>query len=142
MVLKARTTCMFDQRVKSKTDCVRTARTRRRYSGDDGEPIGTVGIAHDVTDLENIDGNRDPSAQRCLPILVKNSDHLIINANEREFENYSNVSRKGVLGQDYASGRLQAMKPDALGEHGISRSLDRAGSTANDTICIREEPIS
>lgn len=117
MVLKARKTCLFDEKVKSKHGLRQFKTYKTPIFGEDGEPIGTVGIAHDVTDLENM-GTELEIILRSMPfpILVKNSDGHILNINER-FENYFHVRQQDLVGQNYDSwvrGALDVVKQTEL----------------------------
>lgn len=54
IVLEERRTCLFDEMVKSKQGMRQFKTYKSPLFDDDGTILGTVGIAHDVTDLANM----------------------------------------------------------------------------------------
>lgn len=103
--------------------------------------MGTVGIAHDVTDLENM-GTEMAILLRSMPfsILVVNSDNVIINVNER-FEDYFSVHPDEILGQNYSQWQARVF-PDL---HGAETSEFREATIQDEKgerlLEIRKEPI-
>ncbi len=113
-VLRRRETCLVDEKVKSKHGLRQFKTYKSPIFDEGGELIGTVGIAHDVTDLENI-GTELEIVLNSVPfaILVKNEDGVVINANEK-FSEFFRMPREQILGQDYESwkkGALTGLKP-------------------------------
>lgn len=53
-MLEERRTCLFDEMVKSKQGMRQFKTYKSPLFDDDGTILGTVGIAHDVTDLANM----------------------------------------------------------------------------------------
>jgi cyclic di-GMP phosphodiesterase Gmr len=53
IVMKARKTCVFDERIKSRTGMLQFKTYKSPIFDEDGTLIGTCGIAHDVTDWRN-----------------------------------------------------------------------------------------
>lgn len=100
-VLRKKETCLFDERVKSKNGLRQFKTYKSPIFGQDGQVLGTVGIAHDVTDLENI-GTELEIVLQSMPfaILVKNSDGIILNVN-RKFSDYFGVSEEQIVGLNY-----------------------------------------
>lgn len=100
-VLREKRTFLFDEKVLSKHGLRQFKTYKSPIFDENGEVLGTVGIAHDVTDLENI-GTELQIVLNSLPfaILVKDTDGRIINANEK-FSEYFKTKRKVILGQDY-----------------------------------------
>lgn len=141
MVLKARKTCLFDEKVKSKHGLRQFKTYKTPILDEDGEPMGTVGIAHDVTDLENM-GTEMAILLRSMPfsILVVNSDNVIINVNER-FEDYFSVHPDEILGQNYSQWQARVF-PDL---HGAETSEFREATIQDEKgerlLEIRKEPI-
>ena len=68
---------------------------------DDGTILGTVGIAHDVTDLANM-GAELEIFLRNMPfaILISGNDGRIINVNAK-FEEYFAAKEKNIVGKPY-----------------------------------------
>lgn len=109
IVIEARKTCFFDEKVKSKNG-MRQFKTYKSPLFDGDEIIGTVGIAHDVTDLENM-GTELEIILRSIPfaILLKNSMGCIINLNDK-FEEYFHQKKADVIGKDYTTWKNTTLK--------------------------------
>ncbi|MEG1609860.1 MAG: diguanylate cyclase, partial [Bilophila sp.] len=119
-VLAARKTCLFTEHVKSK-DGMRQLRTYKSPLFDEtGTIMGTVGIAHDVTDLGNMDAELDLLV-RSLPfaILVKDEHERIVKVNAK-FEEYFHIAAKDIVGKTYPLWR-----DCILSKTGSVRSLER-----------------
>ncbi|MEG2140108.1 MAG: diguanylate cyclase [Bilophila sp.] len=119
-VLAARKTCFFTEHVKSKYG-MRQFRTYKSPLFDEtGTIMGTVGIAHDVTDLGNMDAELDLLV-RSLPfaILVKDEHERIVKVNTK-FEEYFHIAAKDIVGKTYPLWR-----DCILSKRGIVRFLER-----------------
>lgn len=101
IVIAKRKTCLFDEKVKSKNG-MRQFKTHKSPLFDDrGELMGTVGIAHDVTDLQNMDAELE-IILRSLPfaIIVTDNDNTIIKTNEN-FDATFRTRGKDLIGAKY-----------------------------------------
>ncbi|WP_041138354.1 sensor domain-containing diguanylate cyclase [Beduini massiliensis] len=141
IVLRERKTCLFDEKVKSKHGLRQFKTYKSPIFGDDGEPIGTVGVAHDVTDLENM-GTEMEIILRSMPfsILVVDSEGLIINANER-FEDYFKVKRDEIINHNYQEWRTKTLVDSVLSEDGKTKEVTICNDGKESLLEIREEPI-
>lgn len=129
-VLRRRETCLFDEKVKSKHGLRQFKTYKSPIFDEAGELIGTVGVAHDVTDLENI-GTELEIVLNSVPfaILVKNEDGVVINANEK-FSDFFRTPREKILGRDYERwkvGALSDLKPIKAGY--AEAALETGGAT-------------
>lgn len=141
IVLQERKTCLFDEKVKSKHGLRQFKTYKSPIFGDDGEPIGTVGIAHDVTDLENM-GTEMEIILRSMPfsILVVDSDGMIINTNER-FEDYFKIKREEIINHSYQEWRDKTLVNPTLSEDGKATEVVLCHEGKESLLEIREEPI-
>lgn len=101
VVIAERKTCLFDEKVKSKNG-MRQFKTHKSPLFDDrGKLMGTVGIAHDVTDLQNMDAELE-IILRSLPfaIIVTDNDNTIIKTNET-FDDAFQTRGKDLIGAKY-----------------------------------------
>lgn len=101
-VMRERRTLQFTEMVKSQKG-LRQFRTYKSPLFDsDGETIlGTVGIGHDVTDLENMSTEIEILLSSMpFAILLKDNRERILNVNAR-FEEYFGVKKQGVLGRQF-----------------------------------------
>ena len=110
-VIAARRTLQFTESVKS-SQGMRQFRTYKSPILDrDGTTVlGTVGIGHDVTDLENM-GTELEILLRSMPyaILLWNRDGAILNVNAK-FEEYFCTRKEDVLGKNYGQWIVSAFE--------------------------------
>lgn len=141
IVLKERKTCLFDEKVMSKHGLRQFKTYKSPLFDDNQEIIGTVGIAHDVTDLENIVTELE-IILRSMPfaILIKNYEDRIINANDK-FELYFNIKKEEILGKDYGSWKKTALLDiSEINDEGDSKATLYTNSEKR-ILEIHEEPI-
>ena len=86
IVVEARKTCIFDEKIKTKNG-MRQFKTYKSPLIDlDGSIFGTCGIAHDVTDLHNINNELDVIIEGMpYAVVVNDNNDVIVNAN-KEFD--------------------------------------------------------
>ena len=97
--MEAGRTCLFDEQVKTKRGMRQFKTYKSPLFDEDGRTMGTVGIAHDVTDLGNIATELDILIN-ALPfsVVIEDADGIILNAN-RETETYFKVDRHRIVGR-------------------------------------------
>lgn len=118
IVLNEKKTCLFDEQVKSK-DGMRQFKTYKSPIFDENDDlVGTVGIAHDVTDFDNINTELE-IILNSLPFggLLTDADGKIINVNEKFIE-YFRIDRENILYNDYSDfhNRVLALPTDDSGQ--------------------------
>lgn len=98
-------TCLFDEQVKTKRGMRQFKTYKSPLFDENGAIMGTVGIAHDVTDLRNIATELDILIN-ALPfsVIVEDVDGAILNAN-RETEHFFNVRRQDMIGTGISAWR-------------------------------------
>ena len=86
LVVEARKTCVFDEKIKTKNG-MRQFKTYKSPLIDlDDSIFGTCGIAHDVTDLHNINNELDVIIEGMpYAVVVNDNNGIIVNAN-KEFD--------------------------------------------------------
>ena len=141
IVLRERKTCLFDEKVKSKHGLRQFKTYKSPLFDENGDVMGTVGIARDVTDLRNMNAEME-ILLRSMPfaILVRDEDGRIIKAN-RKFEEYFRTPEQAVLGQDYAAWKQSVLGATATAtpEGNVEASLSFDGETI--LLELHEEPI-
>ena len=131
VVMDARTTCLFDEKVKTKSG-MRLFKTYKSPLIDiDGKIFGTCGIAHDVTDVQNVSSEMDVILESMpFAIIIQDARGMIISAN-KQFETYFGQSQN-VLGMNFQlwkdeklSGRMmnvggrEELRVDVCGEERV-----------------------
>lgn len=102
-------TCLFDEQVKTKRGMRQFKTYKSPLFDEDGRVMGTVGIAHDVTDLGNIATELEVLIN-ALPfsLIVEDSDGTILNAN-RETERYFKLDKREMIGDTIKDWRSRAL---------------------------------
>ena len=82
-VVEARRTCIFDEKIKTKGG-MRQFKTYKSPLIDVDESIfGTCGVAHDVTDLHNMNNELDVILESVpFAVMVYDTNNIIVNANK------------------------------------------------------------
>ena len=95
------TTLLFDEQVKTKSGMRQFKTYKSPLIDYDGTVMGTVGVAHDVTDLGNIRTELEIFIDSMpYAVVVLDNEGAIVNINERA-EDYFDVKRERVVGGDF-----------------------------------------
>lgn len=141
-VLRRKETCLFDEKVLSKHGLRQFKTYKSPIFDDTGELLGTVGIAHDVTDLENVCTELEILLNSIpFAILVILDQGTVIDVNDK-FTEYFSTPRGDILGQSYQAWKeraLSGLKP--LDAKGYSEVRQTTGDGAERILEIHEEPI-
>ena len=113
IVVEARKTCIFDEKIKTKGG-MRQFKTYKSPLIDlDGSIFGTCGVAHDVTDLHNMNNEMEIIIESMpYAVIVSDSNDIILNANS-EFDKMFGINEDltGVSLSDwisrYVNGRIK-----------------------------------
>lgn len=119
-VLEKKETCLFDELVKGKQGLHQFKTYKSPIFDSDGSLIGTVGIAHDVTDLKNIDKELEIILQS-LPfaVLIIDENDIVTGNNEKFIETFQ-ISSEEIIGQNYARWKAEFLAPSNFnGEDGF-----------------------
>ncbi|RDB62626.1 diguanylate cyclase [Gordonibacter sp. 28C] len=96
--MRSNTTLLFDEQVKTKRGMRQFKTYKSPLFDDDGTAMGTVGVAHDVTDLGNVATELDILINAMpFAIVVEDTDGVILNVNHVT-ERYFRVKRDDVIG--------------------------------------------
>lgn len=101
-VIRLNKTCLFEERVKSKNGLRQFKTYKSPLTNECGEMFGTVGIAKDVTDLQNI-GQELEVILSSIPFaaMIADVDDSIISVNQK-FCDYFNVTTDQILHMYYS----------------------------------------
>ncbi|MBX9034531.1 diguanylate cyclase domain-containing protein [Gordonibacter massiliensis (ex Traore et al. 2017)] len=96
--MRSSTTLLFDEQVKTKRGMRQFKTYKSPLFDADGTVMGTVGVAHDVTDLGNVATELDILINAMpFAIVVEDTDGVILNVNHVT-EQYFRVKRDNVIG--------------------------------------------
>ena len=86
LVVEARKTCVFDEKIKTKNGMRQFKTYKSPLIDADDSIFGTCGIAHDVTDLHNINNELDVIIESIpFAVIVYDNKDVIVNVN-KEFD--------------------------------------------------------
>ena len=99
--MRSSTTLLFDEQVKTKSGMRQFKTYKSPLIDYDGTVMGTVGVAHDVTDLGNIRTELEIFIDSMpYAVVVLDNEGAIVNINERA-EDYFDVRRERVVGGNF-----------------------------------------
>jgi len=141
IVMKARKTCVFDEKIKSKNGMLQFKTYKSPIFDEDGSLIGTCGVAHDVTDWRNASAEIDIilNSLDFPTVLVDAQDkfQMVNNAFTRVFGKV----QEEVCGTDYAAWKNLALTVEGPAAGKTTKATYKHGSTISEMEII-EEPIS
>lgn len=102
IIIQTKKPGVFDEKVEGKRG-MRQLRTYKSPIFDDyGELIGTVGVAHDVTELKNTDAKLELILHTMpFAIMVKDLNECVLNINQK-FEDFFQINQNDIIGKPYA----------------------------------------
>lgn len=120
--MRARRTCLFDEQVKTKAG-MRQFKTYKSPLFDyDGSVMGTVGVAHDVTNLSNIETELEIFINSMpYAVVVLDLENRILNMNGHA-EDYFAIKREEALGGEFDHWRRVALGDDVVDTHDFADS--------------------
>lgn len=120
--MEARETCLFDEQVKT-SDGMRQFKTYKSPLFDfDGSVMGTVGVAHDVTDLDNIKTELDIFINSMpYAVVVLDSKGVVVNVNNQA-EKYFEVGRVEAVGNDFERLRRRVLSDVVVDSNDFANS--------------------
>lgn len=109
-VMTKRQKCFSTEKVSSQHGMRQFNTYKAPVIDDQGNLLGTVGIGHDITALENMSAELE-LILRSMPfaILVWNEEGTIINSNEK-FEEYFGISKSEIIGQKSTAWSKEILK--------------------------------
>lgn len=143
-VIAARKTCLFMEKVKTRNGMRQFKTYKSPIFDEDGDKvIGTVGVAHDVTDLENIGTELEILIQSIpFAVVIRDTQGTIHNINEK-FCDYFHVTREDMLGRAFDRWERTAfMGEKTVNSEGYAEAVVRAPGAREDAILeVHEETI-
>lgn len=141
IVRQKQKTCEFNELVQSRNG-MRQFRTYKSPLFDGkGGIMGTVGIGHDVTDLENMSAEIEILLSSMpFAILVKDQNDAIINVNKK-FEEYFDVYKHGVVGKSYQNWYENEFLDHEIIKKNDSEEIHSPGPGIEQVLEVIHEPI-
>ena len=110
VVMRARQTVRFDEKVKTKKGMRLFSTYKSPLIDQDGTIFGTCGVAHDVTELQNINIELD-AVLNSMPftVIVEGKDHEIVNVNPKFSEYFPDCGNVVGKTRDYWQNCTESM---------------------------------
>ena len=110
IVMRARQTVRFDEKVKTKTGMRMFSTYKSPLIDQDGTIFGTCGIAHDVTDLKNINIEID-AVLKSVPfsVIIEGKDRKTVSVNPKFAEYFPNCGNAVGKPRDYWQNCAESM---------------------------------
>ena len=139
IVMEARVTCLFDEKVKTKSG-MRLFKTYKSPLLDtDGRIFGTCGIAHDVTDLQNVSTEMDVILESMpFAVIIEDAGGTIISANKL-FERYFGSSAD-ILGRSFSDWKREVLEDKIINVGGRDELRISVGGEER-VLVFGEEPL-
>lgn len=105
LVLESGQAGQYDEVVKCRNEMRRFMTYKSPLFDEDGSVMGTVGIAHDVTKLQNISAELEVILQSIpFALLITDASGCIVNANEK-YLTALKIAKEDLVGQEYEKWR-------------------------------------
>lgn len=110
IVMRARQTVRFDEKVKTKMGMRMFSTYKSPLIDQDGTIFGTCGVAHDVTDLKNINIEID-SVLKSVPfsVIIEGKDHKTVSVNPKFAEYFPECGNAVGKTRDYWQNCAESM---------------------------------
>ncbi len=140
-VLEKGRTCLFDEMVKSRRGMLQFKTYKSPLFDEDGAIMGTVGIAHDVTALKNMDVELEIILGSIpFAVLIRDAAGRVVKVNAK-FEEYFQIAAEKITGSDYADWKRAALGENLpVGPDGNREFTVRLGGKTA-IMEIHEEPL-
>lgn len=137
-IMESRGTKVFEESVKTRTDTRQLKSYKSALIDEDGEIFGTCGIAHDVTELQNINTELELVLDSVpFAVLVEDMHGIVLNKNARfdlYFPQFADIEGKP------SSEWKQSLSKRTLLEDKLMEVVLSAGEETR-TLVFEEEPI-
>lgn len=142
-VMKAKKTCVFDEKIKGLDGTMLQFKTYKSpILDEDGALIGTMGIAHDVTDWKNQTAELNIILNSLSsPSLLVGMDDKIIMVNQAFLKMFL-VESLDMIGNSYADWKKETLHFDRVLHAGESLEVDYACEGRTLTLKVIEETIA
>ncbi len=138
-VIEARTTCTFDEKVKTKKGMRLFHTYKSPLIDKTGEIFGTCGIAHDVTDIQNTNNELDVVLDSIpYAVIVDDISGKVLSTNSKFSEYFPKTGN--LVGKDFNKWKRSILRRKTINSDGNVEIVRGEGSEQK-TLIFMEEPI-
>ncbi|MCM1382621.1 MAG: diguanylate cyclase, partial [Muribaculaceae bacterium] len=139
IVMEARKTCLFDEKVKTKSGMRQFKTYKSPLIDGDGNIFGTCGIARDVTDIQNTNNELDVVLESMpYAVIVADARNAVVSTNSK-FSGYF-PEYGSIIGENF-----EDWKEKALAEHTVNADgcmeITKDTADGSKTLVFNEQPI-
>lgn len=139
IVMEARKTCLFDEKVKTKSGMRQFRTYKSPLIDSDGNIFGTCGIAHDVTDIQNTNNELDVVLESMPYAVIVADRHGSVISTNSKFSSYF-PEDGSIIGEDFEVWKEKALADHTVNADGNIEITTNAGGEAK-TLVFSEQPI-
>lgn len=144
IIIESKKPGVFDEKVEGKRGMRQLRTYKSPIFNDCGELIGTVGVAHDVTELKNIDAKLELILHTMpFAIMIKDLNECVLNVNQK-FEDFFQIKQADVVGKPYDIQEATTSRdsnPCNLLSYNVNKEVRLRHNNAESILEILKEPI-
>lgn len=139
IVMEARKTCLFDEKVKTKAGMRQFKTYKSPLIDSDGNIFGTCGIARDVTDIQNTNNELDVVLESMpYAVIVADRHNSVISTNSK-FSSYF-PEDESIIGKNFDEWKKKALSAHRVNADGCIE-ITKAAEDGEKTLVFIEQPV-
>lgn len=139
IVMEARKTCLFDEKVKTKAGMRQFKTYKSPLIDSDGNIFGTCGIARDVTDIQNTNNELDVVLESMpYAVIVADRHNSVISTNSK-FSSYF-PEDESIIGKNFDEWKKKALSGHRVNADGCIE-ITKAAEDGEKTLVFIEQPV-
>lgn len=139
IVIEARKTCLFDEKVKTKSGMRQFRTYKSPLIDSDGNIFGTCGIAHDVTDIQNTNNELDVVLESMPYAVIVADRHSSVISTNSQFSSYF-PEDGSIIGENFESWKKKALADHTVNTDG-NIEITKMTVDGKKTLIYTERPI-
>lgn len=139
IVMGARKTCRFDEKVKTKSGMRQFRTYKSPLIDSDGNIFGTCGIAHDVTDIQNTNNELDVVLESMPYAVIVADRHGSVISTNSQFSSYF-PEDGSIIGENFKNWKEKALADHTVNTDG-NMEITKMTGDGKKTLVYTERPI-
>lgn len=139
IVMEARKTCLFDEKVKTKSGMRQFKTYKSPLIDADGSIFGTCGIARDVTDIQNTNNELDVVLESMPYAVIVADRHGSVISTNSKFSSYF-PEDGSIVGKDFEDWKKKALAGHTVNTDGCIE-ITKTADGGEKTLVFSEQPI-
>ncbi|MBD5139716.1 MAG: diguanylate cyclase [Ruminococcus sp.] len=139
IVVEARKTCLFDEKVKTKSGMRQFKTYKSPLIDSDGNIFGTCGIARDITDIQNTNNELDVVLESMPYAVIVADKHGSVISTNSKFSSYF-PEDGSIIGENFESWKEKALAEHTMNADG-NIEITKSSGDETKTLVFNEQPI-